>query len=40
MSRVGKNPVAVPSGVNITLTPELITVKGKKGELSLTADGR
>ena len=40
MSRIGKNPVAVPGGVNVTLTPERITVKGQKGELSLplTAD--
>ena len=40
MSRIGKNPVAVPGGVDVTLTPERITVKGKKAELSLplTAD--
>jgi len=40
MSRVGKNPVEVPSGVTITLTEEQISAKGKLGELnlSLTSD--
>lgn len=33
MSRVGKNPVAVPSGVNIDIKDMVITVKGPKGEL-------
>ena len=35
MSRVGKNPVAVPAGVNVELAGQTIKVKGKKGELSL-----
>ena len=35
MSRIGKNPVAVPSGVTVTLNKEHLTVKGPKGELSL-----
>ena len=34
MSRIGKNPITVPSGVNITLDGNRITVKGPKGELS------
>jgi large subunit ribosomal protein L6 len=34
MSRIGKNPIAVPSGVTITLDGSRITVKGPKGELS------
>ena len=34
MSRIGKNPIAVPSGVTITLDGNRITVKGPKGELS------
>ncbi len=34
MSRIGKNPITVPSGVNITLNGNQITVKGPKGELS------
>ena len=39
MSRVGKNPVAIPDGVTITMNGNLLTAKGKRGELSyLTAD--
>jgi large subunit ribosomal protein L6 len=34
MSRIGKLPVAVPSGVNVTLDANHVTVKGPKGELS------
>lgn len=34
MSRIGKKPVVVPNGVTVTVTPEIITVKGPKGELS------
>lgn len=34
MSRVGKNPVPVPAGVQVSLDGETITVKGPKGELS------
>jgi large subunit ribosomal protein L6 len=34
MSRIGKNPVSVPSGVTVTLDGSRITVKGPKGELS------
>ena len=34
MSRVGKYPVIVPEGVNITVESENILVKGKNGELS------
>ncbi len=33
MSRIGKKPVPVPSGVTVTLEPGSITVKGPKGEL-------
>ncbi|MBV8152871.1 MAG: 50S ribosomal protein L6 [Candidatus Eremiobacteraeota bacterium] len=33
MSRIGKLPVAVPSGVNVTLADDAVTVKGPKGEL-------
>ena len=35
MSRIGKQPISVPSGVEITIEPELVKVKGPKGELSL-----
>ena len=33
MSRIGKQPVAVPDGVQIDIEPELVRVKGPKGEL-------
>jgi large subunit ribosomal protein L6 len=36
MSRIGKHPVAVPSGVTVTLEGSKLTVKGPKGELSRT----
>jgi large subunit ribosomal protein L6 len=37
MSRIGKAPIAVPSGVTITLAPgNTVTVKGPKGELTRT----
>jgi large subunit ribosomal protein L6 len=35
MSRVGKYPVEIPAGVQVALAGELLTVKGKLGELSL-----
>ncbi|MDR1862013.1 MAG: 50S ribosomal protein L6 [Candidatus Ancillula sp.] len=35
-SRIGKVPVAVPAGVEISFTAPLLKVKGAKGELSLT----
>ena len=36
MSRIGKNPITVPSGVTIAVDGNTITVKGPKGELSRT----
>ena len=35
MSRVGKNPVAVPSGVTVSLAAGEIKAKGKLGELAM-----
>ncbi|OIN85992.1 MAG: 50S ribosomal protein L6 [Alphaproteobacteria bacterium CG1_02_46_17] len=35
MSRVGKNPVAVPNGVTVDLKEQDIKVKGPKGEMTL-----
>ncbi len=35
MSRIGKNPVAIPAGVNVDLAGQTVKAKGKKGELSL-----
>ncbi|MFC0282048.1 50S ribosomal protein L6 [Camelimonas abortus] len=34
MSRIGKKPVSVPSGVTATVEGQLVKVKGAKGELS------
>ena len=34
MSRIGKEPIAIPSGVDVTLAGGRVTVKGPKGELS------
>jgi large subunit ribosomal protein L6 len=34
MSRVGKLPIAIPSGVTITIDPDEITVAGGKGTLT------
>jgi large subunit ribosomal protein L6 len=34
MSRIGKLPIELPKGVTMTLTEQVITVKGPKGELT------
>jgi len=34
MSRIGKNPITVPEGVTVEIKDNLITVKGKLGELT------
>ena len=34
MSRIGKEPVAIPAGVTATVAGQKVTVKGKLGELS------
>lgn len=34
MSRIGKLPVALPSGVSVSVTDGVVRVKGPKGELS------
>jgi large subunit ribosomal protein L6 len=34
MSRIGKKPITVPSGVTVALKDNHVTVKGPKGELS------
>jgi len=36
MSRIGKLPVTVPSGVDVTIDGAVVTVKGPKGTLSHT----
>ena len=34
MSRIGKNPVPIPQGVEVTMDGRLLRVKGPKGELT------
>lgn len=34
MSRIGKNPVSIPQGVDVNVNENIITVKGKLGELT------
>ncbi len=34
MSRIGKMPIAIPSGVDVQIDGSTVTVKGPKGELS------
>lgn len=36
MSRVGKQPVLIPSGVDVTINGAAVSVKGPKGTLTLT----
>ncbi|KXO96284.1 MULTISPECIES: 50S ribosomal protein L6 [Tsukamurella] len=36
MSRIGKHPVVVPAGVDVQIAGQDVTVKGPKGQLSLT----
>ena len=36
MSRIGKKPVPLPKGVTAKIDGQTVTVKGAKGELSLT----
>ncbi len=36
MSRIGKLPIAVPSGVDVAIDESLVTVKGPKGTLTHT----
>jgi len=33
MSRIGKQPIPVPSSVNVSIEPDLVRVNGPKGEL-------
>ncbi len=38
MSRIGRQPIPVPSGVEVTIEGSKVTVKGPKGELNGTFD--
>ncbi len=39
MSRIGSNPITIPSGVDVNISGTDVTVKGTKGELSITLPG-
>ncbi|GMV80957.1 MAG: 50S ribosomal protein L6 [Planctomycetota bacterium] len=39
MSRIGKKPVAIPDGVNVSVEGHEVTVKGPKGQLKLAMSG-
>ena len=36
MSRIGRKPITVPSGVEVTINGQAVAVKGPKGSLALT----
>jgi large subunit ribosomal protein L6 len=38
MSRIGKHPVAIPSGVEVQLSGDRLTARGRLGTLSLTVN--
>lgn len=40
MSRIGNNPITIPSGVEINVKDQVVTVKGPKGELTQNIDNR
>ena len=39
MSRIGKLPIVIPSGVTVTVKDNVVTVKGKNGEMSQALTG-
>src|ERR1700754_2638008 len=39
MHRIGKNPIPVPSGVDVTISGPSVKVKGPKGELARDVPG-
>jgi len=40
MSRIGKQPIAIPDGVNVAVDPGRVTVNGLLGELTQTVPAR
>jgi len=40
MSRIGKQPIAIPTGVEVTIGKDMIQVKGPKGALTTPAHGK
>ena len=39
MSRIGRMPIAVPSGVEVSVAGQVVTVKGPKGSLTINIVG-
>jgi len=39
MSRIGKNPVVIPEGVTVDVQDDVVTIKGKLGELTQDYSG-
>ena len=39
MSRVGNQPIALPSGTNVEVAEREVTIKGPKGSLTQTIPG-
>ncbi|MEI7593550.1 MAG: 50S ribosomal protein L6 [Actinomycetes bacterium] len=39
MSRIGRSPISVPAGVDVTINDRHVTVKGPKGQLELDIPG-
>ena len=39
MSRIGTNPIAIPEGVTVEVKENVVTVKGKLGELTQEYSG-
>jgi large subunit ribosomal protein L6 len=39
MSRIGRSPIPVPTGVTVTIVSDNVTIKGPQGELSRTVPG-
>ena len=39
MSRIGNNPISIPEGVSVSVNGDVITVKGKNGEMNQNFDG-
>ena len=39
MSRIGKLPITIPAGVTVTVKDDVVTVKGKNGEMSQKLTG-
>ena len=40
MSNIGKQPISIPENVNIEISNQIISIKGKLGELKLAYDSR